>query len=122
MGTVSIVDDLIKRLGVNLKKLIGFDSVKEIVEPLAYNNGIDDYNAIINPIEEPEKKPDLPSFSSNKGVGIIVTLVLGIIITSPILIPSVLILAILLALRGVFNPYKNYKKVLPPRVDKKKKD
>ena len=122
MGTVSIVDDLIKRLGVNLKKLIGFDSVKEIVEPLAYNNGIDDYNAIINPNEEPEKKPDLPSFSSNKGVGIIVTLVLGIIITSPILIPSVLILAILIALRGVFNPYKNYKKVLPPRVDKKKKD
>ena len=121
MGTVAIIDDLISTLGINLKKLIGFESVKEIVEPLAYNNGIDDYNAIINPSEEPIKKPPLPSFKSNKGVGIIISLVLGIILASPILIPSALVLSLIIVLRGVFNPYKNYKKVLPPRVDKKKK-
>ena len=121
MGTVAIIDDLISTLGINLKKLIGFESVKEIVEPLAYNNGIDDYNAIINPSEEPIRKPPLPSFKSNKGVGIIISLVLGIILASPILIPSALVLCLIIVLRGVFNSYKNYKKVLPPRVDKKKK-
>ena len=120
MGTVAIIDDLIKTLGIPLKKLIGFDSVKEIVEPLAYNNGIDDYNAVITPSEEPTPNEPLPSFESRKGVGIIITIVLGVLLTFPILVPSVLVLAILIGLRGVFNPYKNYKRVLPPRVDKKK--
>ena len=120
MATISIIDNLISTLGIDLKKLIGFSSVKEIVEPLAYNNGIDDYNAIINPLQEPEKKPPLPSFESKKGLGIIISLVLGVIVTSPVLIPSAIILAVLIALRGKFNPYKNYKKILPPRVNKSK--
>ncbi|MBR2480561.1 MAG: metallophosphoesterase [Clostridia bacterium] len=119
MGTVAIIDDIIATLKINLKKLIGFGTLKEIVEPLVYNNGIDDYDAVINPLSEPKKNPPLPSFHSQKGVGFLVTIILGIILTFPILIPSALILTLLIALRGVFNPYKNYKKVLPPRVHKK---
>jgi len=56
MGTVAILDDLIDTLGLNLKKMIGFSSVKEIVEPLVFNNGIDDYDAVLSPYSEPDKK------------------------------------------------------------------
>lgn len=119
MGTVAIIDDLIKTLGLNLKKLIGFSTVKEIVEPLVFNNGIDDYNAIIDPLNEPTPKEPLPSFTSKKGIGIILCAILIVIITSPILIPTALITALLIFIRGKINPYKNYKKVLPPKVNKK---
>jgi len=118
MGTVAILDDLIDTLGLNLKKMIGFSSVKEIVEPLVFNNGIDDYDAVLSPYSEPDKKAKLPEFKSNKGVGIIVSLIIGILLTLPILLPGGLVLALLIFLRGKFNPYKNYKKVLPPRVQK----
>jgi len=118
MGTVAILDDLIDTLGLNLKKMIGFSSVKEIVEPLVFNNGIDDYDAVLSPYSEPDKKAKLPDFKSNKGVGIIVSLIIGILLTLPILLPGGLVLALLIFLRGKFNPYKNYKKVLPPRVQK----
>lgn len=118
MGTVAILDDLIDTLGLNLKKMIGFSSVKEIVEPLVFNNGIDDYDAVLSPYSEPDKKAKLPEFKSNKGVGIIVSLIIGILLTLPILLPGGLVLSLLIFLRGKFNPYKNYKKVLPPRVQK----
>ncbi|MBO5774342.1 MAG: metallophosphoesterase [Clostridia bacterium] len=118
MGTVAILDDIVKTLGLNLKNIIGFSSVKEIVEPLVFNNGIDDYNAILSPHTAPTNKEELPAFTSNKGVGIIISLILGVLISLPILLPSGIILALLIFLRGKFNPYKDYKKVLPPRVQK----
>ena len=118
MGTVAILDDIVKTLGLNLKNIIGFSSVKEIVEPLVFNNGIDDYNAILSPHTAPTNKEELPAFTSNKGVGIIISLILGVLIALPILLPSGIILALLIFLRGKFNPYKDYKKVLPPRVQK----
>lgn len=120
MGTVAILDDLVKTLGIKLKKLLGYDTLREIVEPLAYNNGIDDCNAIIDPNGAPEEKPPLPSYESKKGLGILITLILGVIVTLPILLPVGAIFAILILLRGTktFNPYRDYKKVLPPRVNK----
>lgn len=121
MGTVAIIDDLLATLKINLKKMVGFSTLKEIVEPLVYNNGIDDYNAIINPKGEPEKKKDLPTFRSKKGVGILITALLILLISLPIALPFGLIFALLVYLRGTktFNPYRGYKKTLPPRVQKK---
>ena len=121
MGTVSIIDDIVDTLGIKLKKLIGYDTLRDIVEPLAYNNGIDDYNAIINPGGYPETKDDLPKFKSNKGAGIIITAILLLLVSLPITLPAGLVFGLLIYLRGTktFNPYRDYKKVLPPRVNKK---
>lgn len=121
MGTVSIIDDIVDTLGIKLKKLIGYDTLRDIVEPLAYNNGIDDYNAIINPNGYPETKDDLPKFKSNKGAGIIITAILLLLVSLPITLPAGLVFGLLIYLRGTktFNPYRDYKKVLPPRVNKK---
>ena len=121
MATVSIIDDIAKTLKLDLKKMIGYSTLKEIVEPLAYNNGIDDYNAIINPLCEPDKKEPLPEFKSNKGAMIIVSLILAIVVSLPVVLPVGLVFALIIWLRGTkaFNPYRDYKKVLPPRVQKK---
>ena len=118
MGVIAILDDLVKTLGLDLKKTIGFSSVKEIVEPLVFNNGIDDYNAVLSPHCQPTPKEELPSFTSNKGIGIIIGLVISVILTLPITLPCGIVFALLIFLRGKFNPYKNYKKLLPPRVQK----
>ncbi len=119
MGTIAILDDLIKTLGINLKKILGYATLEEVIEPLVYNNGIDDYDALINPFKEPQQKTELPKLKSNKGSAIIVSLILIILIGLPIILPVGLIFALGILLRGKFNPYKNNKKVLPPRVVKK---
>ena len=121
MGTVAIIDDLADTLGIKLKKLLGYDTLRDVVEPLAYNNGIDDYDAVIDPSGSPEEKPELPKFKSNKGLGIIISAVLIMLFTLPVTLPVGIIGAVLIWLRGTktFNPYRDYKKVLPPRVNKK---
>ena len=121
MATVSIIDDIVKTLKINLKKLIGYSTLNEIVEPLAYNNGIDDYNAVINPFDAPIEKETLPQFKSNKGLGVILSLIAILLISLPIILPVGLVVGLIILLRGTktFNPYRDYKKVLPPRVQKK---
>ncbi|MBO5775943.1 MAG: metallophosphoesterase, partial [Clostridia bacterium] len=120
MGTVAILDDIVRALGVNLKGLLGYDRLKDVVEPLVYNNGIDDYDALIDPLNAPEAKPSLPEFKSNKGAAIIIGLILAVLFTLPILLPTGIVLGVLIALRGtkLFNPYKGKnRKILPPTVD-----
>lgn len=47
-GVVSVIDGVIKILPVDFKKLTGFGTLKEIVEPLLFNKGIDHNNAVLN--------------------------------------------------------------------------
>ena len=47
-GVVSVIDSVIKILPVDFKKLAGFGTLKEIVEPLLFNKGIDHNNAVLN--------------------------------------------------------------------------
>ena len=120
MGTVAILDDIVKSLGIKLKGLLGYNTLKEVVEPLVYNNGIDDYNALIDPLTPPEAKEPLPEFKSNKGSAIIIGLIISILLALPVLIPVGLVFGVLIVLRGttLFNPYKGKnRKVLPPTVD-----
>ena len=87
---------------------------------MVYNNGIDDYNALIDPLTPPEAKEPLPEFKSNKGSAIIIGLIISILLALPVLIPVGLVFGVLIALRGttLFNPYKGKnRKVLPPTVD-----
>lgn len=122
MGTVAIADDLVKTLGINLKKILGHATLREMVEPLVYNNGVDDYNSLIDPKGAPEEKPPLPGYRSRKGAGILIALILGILVTFPVLLPVGLIFAFLIWLRGTkaFNPYRDNKKTLPSVTTPKK--
>ncbi len=119
MGTIAILDDLIATLGVKLKKILGYDTLKEVIEPLVFNNGVDDYNALLDTLVEPQEKIQLPKFKSNKGVGILVSAIIILLLGFPIICPAVIVFAIGILLRKKFNPYKDGKKTLPPRVENK---
>lgn len=93
MGICSILDSILKTVGVKVSKLVkGMDSVKDIVEPLLYNSGICDEKAelIIFPehkgekIEIEEKQYDKNVKKSRKGPFIIVFAVLLVILLLPI--------------------------------------
>ncbi|MBQ8029732.1 MAG: metallophosphoesterase [Clostridia bacterium] len=102
MAVCSILDSLLKTVGVKIGKLVkGFNSVGEIVEPLLYNNGICDETAVLKlyPLKkekgeapiivQPQEKPEIKS--SKKGLGIIILAVLLVLI---LLIPILLWLGI----------------------------
>ncbi|MDR0855187.1 MAG: metallophosphoesterase [Christensenellaceae bacterium] len=102
MALMAVADSLIKCLPIKFKKITGFDSVCEIVDPMIYNSGICDDNAdLIIDNEKASKllpKTDayIPPFKSTKGWKIIAIAVLSMLVLSPILIPSAIIVLIVL--------------------------
>lgn len=97
VGLLNIIDSVIKTLRIPLKKLVKVsDNVRDIIEPLLYNDGIPSYDAIL-PImpfyegsskgerPEPQKKPDTVK-ESKKGPAIVAIALLLIILLLPLII------------------------------------
>ena len=90
IGLINIIDSIIKVLHIPLKKLIKIsDTVRGIIEPLLYNDGIPSYDAImpIMPVYEGDEvgpqppKPTKPDTvkDSKKGLPIVIIAILFII-------------------------------------------
>lgn len=89
MGILAIIDSLLNLFGVKISKLVkGTTSVQSLVEPLLYNPGICDEKAVLNLYDNlppaPENKAGF--IKSNKGLPLVIGLVLGIIIFLPIIL------------------------------------
>ena len=94
MGILAIIDSILAVLGIKIGKILkGAESVQSLVEPLLYNNGICDEKAVLNLYDNlPAKDLTKPNFiKSKKGLGIIITLVLGIIALLPVILAALLI-------------------------------
>ena len=94
MGILAIVDSILAVFGIKIGKILkGAQSVQSLVEPLLYNNGICDEKAILNLWDDlPAKDQTKPNFiKSKKGLGVIIGLVLGVIIFSPVILIALLI-------------------------------
>lgn len=93
MGICSILDSILKTVGVKISKLVkGANSVRDIVEPLLYNSGIPDEEATlyIYPQSDSEKPTEIEKDnsikSSKKGPAIIVCAVALIILLLPLIL------------------------------------
>lgn len=98
MGASAIADSIIKVIPFNLKKKTGFNSISEIVEPMAYNQVLDNYNVTLNfengkgNLSNEEKYQ--PPYNSKKGIFIaLIILFIGVIISPLILGLSLFALA-----------------------------
>lgn len=102
IGLINIIDSIIKVLHIPLKKLVRVsDTVRGIIEPLLYNDGIPSYDAIlpIMPVYEGDEQGPIPPApekpttvkDSKKGLGIVIIAILFII---TFLIPILLLLLI----------------------------
>ncbi len=94
MGILAIVDSILSVLGINIGKILkGAESVQSLVEPLLYNSGICDRQAVINLYDDlPAKSLTKPNFiKSKKGLGVIIGLVLGVIVFLPAILLALLI-------------------------------
>ncbi|MBE6782457.1 MAG: metallophosphoesterase [Ruminococcaceae bacterium] len=102
MGLMSIIDSLLDVLGIKIEKILKVtDNVSDLVEPLVFNSGIPDHNVIL-PLKatKDDIKKIIPGINSTvkkskKGLPIIITFALLIIVLLP-LIPIAL-LAVLVA-------------------------
>lgn len=109
MGLMAIIDSLLGCLPINLKKITGYGSVSEIVEPLVYNKGICDDNALLNTdsataIEQlPAITEYVAPFKSKKGWKILAVLALIALLLSPILIPVAIIFFIVRFIKKLFK-------------------
>lgn len=97
IGLINIIDSVIKTLHIPLKKLVKVsDTLRGILEPLLYNNGIPAYDAIlpIMPLYEGEQSGPVPEDAplpdtvkeSKKGPFIVAAAILLIIIFLPLII------------------------------------
>lgn len=89
MGVLAIIDSLLKLFGVKIGKLVkGAESVQSLVEPLLYNPGICDEKAVLNLYEKLPPVLDGKSgfVKSNKGLAIVILLVLLVLIFLPVIL------------------------------------
>ena len=94
MGILAIVDSILNVLGIKIGKILkGAESVQSLVEPLLYNSGICDRQAVISLYEDlPSKDLTKPNFiKSKKGLGVIVGLVSGVIVFLPAILLALII-------------------------------
>lgn len=94
MGILAIIDSILSVLGIKIGKFLkGAESVQSLVEPLLYNNGICDRQAVLNLCDNlPAKDLTKPNYiKSKKGPGVIIGLVLGVIIFLPVILVALLI-------------------------------
>lgn len=114
MGLMSIIDSLLDTLGIKIRKIIKVtDNVSDLVEPLVFNKGLPDHDVTL-PLyatkEEIDKiKPDFQQTvnKSKKGLPIIITLILLIIVLFPV-IPLALVI---LLIAFLYNKFKYSKKL-----------
>ena len=108
MGAISIIDGLIRLFRVNLKKITGYATVAELVEPLLFNNGIDDYNATLDPETPPAPRVKLPVFHSNKAPGIVIAAVLLLVTFFPVWLVAGAVCGIVFAIKSAESKDPKY--------------
>ncbi|MBQ8783587.1 MAG: metallophosphoesterase [Clostridia bacterium] len=113
MGLLAIIDSFLETIGMPISKLLkGTDSIRSMVEPLLYKQGIPSKDVVL-PLH-PTKEKLLTLFPiqqntihSKKGVGVLITLILLVIVAIPLL-PAI---ALLLLIGFVVNQIKYGKKM-----------
>lgn len=103
MGVIALLDGIIKSLPIDLKKILGYSTLAEVVSPIVYNNGIDDYNAELDLKTAPSEPVPLPIPVSKKGPFIIVGAILLVLLALPLAIPATLIIALIMLVRNIFG-------------------
>lgn len=89
MGLLSIVDSILNLFGVKLGKILKcVDSAQALVEPLLYNSGICDADAVLHLWDNlPPKQDEVTNFiKSNKAIPAIVLLILLVIVFLPVIL------------------------------------
>ncbi len=89
MGVLAIIDSILALFGIKLGKLLkGVDSVQALVEPLLFNSGICDANAVLHLYDNlPPKQEQTTNFiKSKKALPIVILLVLFVLIFLPLIL------------------------------------
>ncbi len=89
MGILAIIDSILNLFGIKISSILkGAESVQSLVEPLLYNPGICDANAVLNLYDNlPPKEGMKANFvKSNKGLGVIIGLALTVIVFLPVIL------------------------------------
>ena len=114
MGVCAIIDSVFRTIRLPFSKLVkGFNSVGELIEPLLYNSGICDKEAVLPKKADKETVERIcnncyaPEITSRKGPAITAILVLLILI----LIPLIPLIAVLIGI-GFFINYIKYSEQL----------
>ncbi len=89
MGILAVIDSILKLFGIKISSILkGATSVQSLVEPLLYNPGICDEEAVLNLFDNlPPKEGMKATFvKSNKGLGVVIGLALTVIVFLPIIL------------------------------------
>ena len=108
MGAISILDGLVRLFHINLKKLTGCATVAELIEPLLFNNGIDDYNATLDPAAPPAPRVKLPVFHSDKALGIVIVAALLLVAFLPLWLVAGAVCGIVFAIKSAESKDPKY--------------
>lgn len=103
MGVIALLDGIIKCLPIDLKKILGYSTLAEVVSPIVYNNGIDDYNAELDLKKVPEDPEPLPIPVSKKGPLVIASVILLVLMLLPVAIPVGLVIALIMLIKKLFE-------------------
>ena len=111
MGILAIIDSILAVFGIKIGKILkGAESVQSTVEPLLYNSGICDGEAVLNLWGDlPAKDMTKPNFvKSKKGLGVVIGLVLGVLVLSPVILVALLVgfIANYIKYHDKFNSYE----------------
>ena len=88
MGLLSIVDSILNLFGVKLGKILKcVDSAQALVEPLLYNSGICDADAVIHLWDNlPGRQEEVTHFiKSKKALPVVISLALLVLIFLPVI-------------------------------------
>ncbi len=121
MGALAIIDSITKTLRLNLNKMIGYPTVSELLQPLVYNNELDDDNITIVMSEIPPKPTPVPKIVSKKGPAIVAIVIMAVLLTLPITIPCAILVALIIAI-GKLIPKKEKQIFIPGLMEDKDKD
>lgn len=106
MGLCAVIDSILNTLHIPFSKLVkGFDRTGDLIEPLLFNSGICDSDAILPKkpdraaVEKICASTDIPEITSRKGPAIAAVLILLILI----LIPFLPLIAVLLGIGFAVN-------------------
>ena len=89
MGLLSIVDSILNLFGVKLGKILKcVDSAQALVEPLLYNSGICDADAVLNLYDNfPPKQEEVTNYiKSKKALPVVISLVLLVLLFLPLIL------------------------------------
>ncbi len=89
MGVLAVIDSILKLFGIRISSILkGADSVQSLVEPLLYNPGICDAEAVLNLYDNlpPKEGPKASFVKSNKGLGVVIGLALTVIFFLPVIL------------------------------------